>query len=157
MGFNIHGALQKLFNTHVAIHVAYGVNRVAFGAVCDFRFTPNCDQIAASHEVTRRAKHGPGGACRRVSRGKRPPDTEAKAVVPVAGVEPVAVGRAEELRGAVPGTAADDTAIAISTGPRRTVCGRTVVVVMIAILDPLPHVAGRVVKAELIGSERPDG
>ena len=36
MGFNIHGALQKLFNTHVA----YGVNRVAFGAVCDFRFTP---------------------------------------------------------------------------------------------------------------------
>ena len=64
---------------------------------------------------------------------------------------PSAVGRAEDPRTADPGTAADDAATAISTGPRRTVGGRSFVVVVIAILHPLPDVARHVVKTERIG------
>ena len=48
------------------------------------------------------------------SRGKRPPDTETEIVVPDAGGVPAAVGRAEVLRIDEPGTAANDTATAIS-------------------------------------------
>ena len=43
-------------------------------------------------------------------RSKRPPDTKAADVVPVAGGAPVAVGRAEDPRNVDPGTAANDAA-----------------------------------------------
>jgi hypothetical protein len=68
------------------------------------------------------------------SRAKRPPEAEAEVVVPGAGGVPVAVGRAEVLWLEEPGTGANDTAIAVTTGPRRAIGGRPVVVVVIAIL-----------------------
>jgi hypothetical protein len=101
------------------------------------------------------------------SRCKRPPNPETEKIVPVVGGEPAAVGRAEELRIVIPDTAADDTVTAISADPSRTICGRSVVVAVIAILDPLPDIArwescagipparifGHVVEAERIGGE----
>jgi hypothetical protein len=49
---------------------------------------------------------------------KRPADPEAQGVIPVIGRGPVAEGRADVLRPAAPGTAADDAGGAISTSPR---------------------------------------
>ena len=66
-----------------------------------------------------------------------------------------AISRAEVLRIARPGTAANDASIANSTGPRGTVCGYSLVVI-VAILHPLGDVAGHVVDAERIGGERAD-
>ena len=45
MGFEIHGALQKLFNTHVA----YGSTATDLTWSRDVRFYPETDQIAAPH------------------------------------------------------------------------------------------------------------
>ena len=49
---------------------------------------------------------------------ERPADPEAHGVIPVIGIGPVAEGRADVLRPAAPGTAADDAGGAISTSPR---------------------------------------
>ena len=87
------------------------------------------------------------------SRTKRPPDPEAQAHVPIAGGGPVAAGRAEDPRIVEPGTAADDAATANLSRPRRTISGCSVVIVVIAVLDPLPDVAMHVVEAERIGRE----
>ena len=45
---------------------------------------------------------------------------------------------------------------AISAGPCRTTCGRSVVVTVIAILYPLPHISGHIVETESVGWERSD-
>ena len=71
------------------------------------------------------------------SGGKRPPDTEPEVAVPVAGGVPVAAGRAEDPWIEVPGTAAKDTATATISCPRQTIRGRSVVVVVPAVLDPV--------------------
>jgi hypothetical protein len=88
--------------------------------------------------------------------GKRPPDPETQVAAPGDGGVPVAVGRTEELRIDVPGTAADDTGLAIASCPRRAIRGRPNVVSVIAILHPLPHIAQHVIDAERIGLERAD-
>ena len=77
-------------------------------------------------------------------------------VVPGAGGVPLAGGGAEALWLPEPGTAANATHIAVTTGPRRAIGGRPVIVAVIAILHPLPHVARHVVEAERIGLERID-
>src|SRR5262249_38119691 len=87
---------------------------------------------------------------------KRPPNPQTHKNAREAGEVPVAGGRADVLRKVAPGSAADAAATAISTGPRRTICGRFFVIFMIAILHPLPHIAGHVVEAERIGRERSD-
>jgi len=89
-------------------------------------------------------------------KSKRPPDAEAQNVVPEVGGEPVAGGGAEAPRRVVPLTASGDMPTAFSAGPCRTICGSSAVVRMIAILHPLRHVAGHVVKAERIVLERVD-
>src|SRR6202011_4338856 len=64
--------------------------------------------------VLARRDHDRASSC-----GKRAPDPETEIVHPIVGGAPVAVGRAEHLRSAAPGTAADDTVPAIASRPRR--------------------------------------
>src|SRR5215475_4211712 len=88
------------------------------------------------------------------STGKRSPDTEAEMVVRVVARVRAAVGGAEVPRFVVPGTAAHDTLSAVATcRPCRAVRRRSVVVVVPAILDPLPDIAVHVVQAECIRRE----
>jgi hypothetical protein len=75
-------------------------------------------------------------------RGKRLRDTEAQKVVPIVGVVTAAVGRAEEPRSEVPRTAASHMGAYVATlTSNGTVRRRSVVAVMIGVLDPLPDVA----------------
>src|SRR5260370_13483983 len=88
---------------------------------------------------------------------KGPSDPKAGVVVPVVLLVPVAVRRPWICRIVVPGTAADDTFLAIPCRPRnKAIGGRPVVVLMPAILHPLPHIAGHIVESERIGLERSD-
>ena len=82
------------------------------------------------------------------SRGERPLNPEAQKVTPAVEGIPEAPSGPEVQWTADPGTAANDTlqvllwdAVAISGDPCRAVGGRPVVVIMLAILHPLPHVA----------------
>src|SRR3984893_16865874 len=68
----------------------------------------------------------------------------------------VANGRAEFLGFAVPGTAAQEAAGAARKVPSRSVGGRSFVGAIIAILDPLPHIAMHVVEDPCIGRVRAD-
>jgi hypothetical protein len=58
--------------------------------------------------------------------------------VTVVGGEPVAADGAKVLRNVAPGNAADNTVTAVTTDPRRTIGGALIVIVVIAILHPLP-------------------
>src|ERR1700738_3074807 len=88
---------------------------------------------------------------------KRAADPEALDVAVVGGKVPVASGRAEIRRIAIPGTAADDTPSAIYTpDPRRAVLRGALIIIVIAILDPLPNVAVHVIEPEPICPERAD-
>src|SRR5262249_9207236 len=76
------------------------------------------------------------------SRRKRARPRDAEVVVPVDGGEPKAGGRAETHWIVVKGPAADHATIAIAAGdPCRPVRRSTRIAVMIAILQPLPHIA----------------
>jgi hypothetical protein len=88
-----------------------------------------------------------------VSRAKRPPHPETRVVDPVGRGVPGAAGRTEVLRIEVPGTAADDALIATTSCFRRTIRGRPVVVILIAVLNPFPDIANHVVKTECIRLE----
>src|SRR5262249_54615318 len=77
----------------------------------------------------------------RISGGKRPTQPKAQMIVPAFGGAVATVGRAEVLWNVAKGTAADDTATAIILPPRRAVRGRAVIVILIAVLDPLPDIA----------------
>ena len=80
---------------------------------------------------------------------KRSREPEAAVVVPVEGGVEAAEGRAEGPWIAAPGTAAKDTAIAIITSSsRRAVVWRSDIVVLVAILNPLPDIAVHIVHAE---------
>src|SRR6516165_6127948 len=92
------------------------------------------------------------------SGGKRATDPEAKLVAPHVGAVGVAACGAETPRIAVPGAAAEDTATAFAFfNPSRTVLRSPVVVLVLAILDPLPDIAMHVMETECIGGERADG
>src|SRR5262249_4965067 len=84
---------------------------------------------------------------------KGPADTEAQGVVPVKDRVPVAEGRADLLRPVGPGAAAVAAGAAISTNPRRTIRGCSVVIGVITVLDPLQDVASHVIETEPIGGE----
>jgi hypothetical protein len=71
----------------------------------------------------------------------------------VDGEEPAAVGRAEVLRIAVPGTAADNTPTAITGCPSGAVRGRARIAVAPAICGPLRRIALHIVKAETVRRE----
>src|SRR5262245_41404507 len=106
--------------------------------------------------------NGPGRLVRARARtgfgGKRPTDPEANLVVPVVGGAPVAAGGAEIPRNADPSAAAEDTATAFAFfNPSRTVLRSPVVVLVLAILDPLRDIAMHVMETECIGGERADG
>jgi len=90
------------------------------------------------------------------SRTKRAADPETDVAVPEVGSAPVAGGRPEVLWIVPPGTAAEDTGLTLAKRPRRTISRRPIVVLVIAILHPLPHVTRHIVKAERIGLERSD-
>src|SRR5262249_41003046 len=83
-------------------------------------------------------------------RNKRPRNPKPENEVPVGEGEPEAVRGSEFGRRATARTAADDTkaAIAAAFDPRRTVRWRAVVIVMEAILGPLPDVAHHVMQSE---------
>jgi hypothetical protein len=76
---------------------------------------------------------------------KRPANPKTKGAVPVIYGSLATVRGAEVDRGYVPGTTADATATAISAGSRRAVRRRPIVVVLPAILRPLPDIAMHVV------------
>src|SRR5215471_7764995 len=89
------------------------------------------------------------------SRVKRPRDTEAEIGAMIVGGEPEADSRAEAHWIADPGTAANDTVVAIALRcPGRAVVGCPFVVGVQTILDPLPDVALHIVEAELVGGKR---
>ena len=93
----------------------------------------------------------------KISRRKRAGDTETKIEAPAdGGAFPFPIRQGEVLRNTVPGTAADDAAVAIAPGPGRAICWCAVVTLVVAILGPLPHIANHVVKAKAVGGERPD-
>src|SRR5262245_50895987 len=79
---------------------------------------------------------------------KRPADPEAQVEVPVAGVGPGPADRAEVVWIGVPGPAAHDPVRAVALDPRRTIRRAALIIVVIAILDPLKDVAMHVVKTE---------
>ena len=76
--------------------------------------------------------------------------------VPIVGGEPVAAGGADILRSGAPGTAANHAVTAVTNDPHRTIGGSLIVISVIAILYPLPHIAGHIVEAERIRFERSD-
>ena len=84
-------------------------------------------------------------------RRKRSPDTEAVAANPDLRVERGAIGRAEVDRVFEPGAAAKDTKVAIS-GPSAPIGWSALIVLVIAVLDPLQDVAVHVIKAEGVGT-----
>src|SRR5262249_57148475 len=88
------------------------------------------------------------------SPAERPRDPEAEIAVPDDDGIRAAIGRAEDIGIAAPGTATNDTIGAVAGGPGRPVRRRAMVVVLEAILHPFPHVAEHVVQAERIGGER---
>ena len=110
-------------------------------------------QISGEFEARSSASRSPGLRCAdAASRGKRPPDPETGAVAPTAGGVPAAAGRAEELRIVAPGTAAKDTDTAVGIlRPRRTVFGRSLVVFVAAVLNPLQYIAVHVIEAKRVG------
>src|SRR5262249_26621150 len=118
-----------------------------------------------SASLRKRPKFGVARELRRCAQGvlcrselgrKVPGAPKAGIVVPVVLLVPVAVRRARIFRIVVPGTAADEMFLAILCRPRRAIGGRPVVVLIVTILHPLPHIAGHVVEAELIVVERSD-
>ena len=66
------------------------------------------------------------------------------------------IGRTEFTGFLEIGAPDEDTAVAFPARPRRAVRGRSLVVVVSAILHPLPNVADHVVEAECIGGEFAD-
>src|SRR5262245_8522312 len=95
------------------------------------------------------------GAGGRTSQGKRPPDPQADTLVPDVADERYTDRGAEEVRMVAPATAADDAPL-VTARPRRTVGGRTVVVSVPAVLDPLLDIAVDLEQAPWIGLERID-
>src|SRR5262249_20180654 len=84
-------------------------------------------------------------------------DPEAEIAVPAHIVPSIASGWADVLRTSVPGTTAADMGVTRAIcGSRRAVLQCAVVVVVVAVLNPLPNVAEHVVDPEPIGSERAD-
>jgi hypothetical protein len=84
---------------------------------------------------------------------KRPGDPEAKNAVPVVGAVRVAARRAEAVRSAAIGTAADVVAVADARLPWRTIRRCAIVIIVDAILDSLPDVADDVIETELVRCE----
>jgi hypothetical protein len=91
---------------------------------------------------------------------KRSRDPKAQAAVAaVRGVYPEAIGRAEVVWIAEPGTATDDVIAAIaavSRQPRRAIRWRAIETVVDAIFSPLKDVTHHVVEAEAVRRERAD-
>ena len=72
---------------------------------------------------------------------------------PVARGDPEAVGRADLRRLVVKSPAAEDPESAnAACSSRRAVCRRSVIIVVITVLDPLPDIAVHVMEAELVGA-----
>ena len=84
---------------------------------------------------------------------KCPANPEAEVAAPVIGGDPEAGRRAEAVRSAAVGPAADDTAPAIATGPGRAVGRCPVVAVLVTVLHPFYDIAYHVIETEPIGSE----
>ena len=94
------------------------------------------------------------------SGGKRAPDAEAYVLPTAFGGVKAPAGRAEPSKIVVKGTAAvhaEYTATSLGPhyihGPGRSVRGRPIVVVVVAILDPLPNIAVHVVEPKRIRRE----
>src|SRR5262245_6677155 len=98
-----------------------------------------------------------GGRWRAVERSKasrsekRTADPEAEVVDPVGGGVPEALGGAEVLWIAAPRSAADDTGVATASRPSCTIQWRPLIVVVIAVLDPLPNITVHIENAESVG------
>jgi hypothetical protein len=91
------------------------------------------------------------------SMAKRTPNAETQVHVLEAGRVPAAAGRAETLGNIFPGPAADDTVGATAAcSPRRAVRRRSIVIIVIAILDPLRDIAVHIVEPKLIRCELSD-
>src|SRR5262245_10097953 len=103
----------------------------------------------------RRSRSGTGLMVRRRSRRYRSSDPQAESVELNIDIAPEADGRADDLALVAPGTAADDTVARIAAEqPRRSVCRRAVVVLVPAILDPLPDIAVHIVKPPRVRLQR---
>src|SRR5215470_9219598 len=94
------------------------------------------------------------------SRGQRllyrPGDAKASILHTYAGRTGIAISRTKELRVIVPRAAAQDVEIAARRLYGRAVGGRAGVAVLVAVLDPLPHIAVHVVETEGVGLEGAD-
>ncbi len=90
------------------------------------------------------------------SSGKCTPDPDTYTAVPVVGGAHAATGRAEEPRTVEPGTAANDTVLALPVHKGRTIGRCPNVTVVIAVLDPLPDIAQHVVQTKCIRTKRAD-
>src|SRR5262245_47247693 len=80
-------------------------------------------------------------------------DTEADAPIASARLVPATRRGAKLGNIAVPGSAADDTARAVTVGPGFPVSGRLVIGLVPAILNPFPDIAMHVEQPELVGFE----
>src|SRR5262249_54118715 len=88
------------------------------------------------------------------SGGKRAADPEAKEVEPGVGGEPAAERGAEIPWTVEPGSAADDTVLAVAAfDPGRAIRWRAIVIGVAAILDPPIDITDHVIEAERIGLE----
>src|SRR5262245_47854513 len=93
-----------------------------------------------------------------VGRIHRSSDSQAESVKADIDVATDADGRADEVALVAPGTPADNAVIRITASkPRRCIDWRVIVILVPAILNPLPDVAEHIVKPERVWLERSDG
>lgn len=89
--------------------------------------------------------------------GCRPGHMETKKVAPVLGAVPAAASRAQLLRRAVPRTAAEDKARAVSFRVRCTGAGLAIKCFPVAVVRPLPDIAMHVVEPGCVRCREPGG
>jgi hypothetical protein len=94
------------------------------------------------------------GPIRGCSRTERPCDTQTVAANPASGGIPATSSGAEAFRIAHPGTAAEDAATTFAAGPYGTINRCSIISFVVAVLYPLPHVAGHIVEAKRVWFER---
>ena len=133
-------AREQVFTCLAVQPVATGtaLQRVIATAAMDQKAAPRSKRIA-SHDLIERPRHA-----------------KTDAAEPEPGNVPVAIGRAEDPWVVEPGTATQHTPTTVPAArPRRAIARSPSIVLMPAVLDPLPHVAVHVVQTPRGRVERP--
>jgi hypothetical protein len=117
----------------------------------DFRFGAKADFVTAEQVAAIGQEETSGALLIECA-----PDPETDDAVPVAGCSTATISRADLVSKAGPGTAAKAMAAAIACHPRRSIDRCTLVILVQAVLYPLPDVANHVIETEFVWREGAD-